>query len=180
MTPTPNPTRRKKWEPLVCGETAFVPLTQGMWAAVDLADLPLVRPYTWCVTARSRTLYARAADPAKGGHVYMHRLVLGLERGDRRRVVDHANGLGIDNRRANLRVATPSENNANVPRRRHNASPYKGVRRDGPRWTARIIVQGVETHLGSFLAAEDAARAYDAAAVAQWGEFAQPNFPDAA
>lgn len=46
---------------------------------------------------------------------------------------------------------------------------FKGVTTAGGTWMARILVSGESKYLGRFAAEEDAARAYDAAAIAVWG-----------
>ena len=59
--------------------------------------------------------------------IYMHRLIMGLWRGNRLNV-DHIDGNGLNNYRSNLRIVTPSDNNGNG-RKRSDAkwSEYKGV-----------------------------------------------------
>ena len=88
--------------------------------------------------------------------------------------VDHINGNPLDNRRANLRVCTRSENNGNLRRPRHNTSGFKGVcwEKWSGKWKATIKVKGKSRSLGRFLTPEDAHGAYCAAARAVWGEFA--------
>jgi hypothetical protein len=96
-------------------------------------------------------------------------------------LTDHINGDGLDNRRTNLRQATPTQNNANCGIRGHNTSGYKGVslRPDrGNRWRATIRIHGLQYFLGLFDDVEDAARAYDAAALELFGDFARLNFPE--
>jgi hypothetical protein len=44
------------------------------------------------------------------------------------------------------------------------------------RWIARIFLEGRQRSLGCYDTAEEAARAYDAAAREAWGEFAFANF----
>lgn len=95
-------------------------------------------------------------------------------------LVDHVNGNGLDNRRANLRAATPGQNQANMRRPRTNTSGFKGVSwfaRTG-KWRAYIGFENRQIHLGYFATPEEAARTYDAKAVELYGEFARPNFPE--
>ena len=90
-------------------------------------------------------------------------------------LVDHINGNRLDNRLANLRCATPSQNNANS-RDRPRRSGYRGVypHCQTGRWIAQISIAGLQ-HLGLFDDPADAARAYDIAARAAWGPFARTN-----
>jgi hypothetical protein len=96
-------------------------------------------------------------------------------------LVDHRNGNGLDNRRANLRPATLAQNAQNNAPMRGKASPYKGValiaRRKSRPWLAQIKKDRKYFYLGYFGSQEDAARAYDAAAQRLFGEFAFLNFP---
>lgn len=77
--------------------------------------------------------------------------------------IDHKNGIGVDNRIANLRLATASQNGENQ-RRAHtkNLAGLLGVcsdRRSG-KFEARICARGVAHHLGTFETAQAAHRAY--------------------
>lgn len=93
--------------------------------------------------------------------------------------VDHINRDRSDNRRSNLRLCSLAENNRNGSIRSNNNSGFKGVSWDKARgkWQAGIGLNGTRKALGRFDSAEDAARAYDAAALANYGEFAALNFP---
>jgi AP2 domain/HNH endonuclease len=94
--------------------------------------------------------------------------------------VDHINGNGLDNRRTNLRPATSAENARNRRSQRGSSSPYKGVSwiRSRRNWRANLRVGDRLIHLGSYTDPADAARAYDAAALKYFGEFARLNFPE--
>lgn len=89
--------------------------------------------------------------------------------------VDHENLIPGDNRWANLRLATRSQNQANRGRPRNNTSGAKGVRwnRRAGKWQARIHVRCRERHLGVFDDIKAAAAAYRKAAAEAHGEFAR-------
>lgn len=89
--------------------------------------------------------------------------------------LDHENRDRTDNRLSNLRAATPLQNSANMTKTR-GASQYRGVSPHGRRWRAAIQAGGSLKHLGVFDDEADAARSYDAAAAARFGEFANLNF----
>lgn len=83
---------------------------------------------------------------------------------------DHKNRIRLDNRRDNLRWVTWVQNSANVS----PIGEYKGVTKDGGRWSARL--KGL--YLGAYGSAEEAAMAHDKAARHFSGEYAYLNFPD--
>jgi len=92
---------------------------------------------------------------------------------------DHIDGNGLNNLRSNLRPASNSQQQAHQGLRANNKSGYKGVhwhKRD-LQWQAEITVNGKKRYLGSFEDEIEAAKAYDRAAFAAWGEFAVLNFP---
>jgi hypothetical protein len=87
--------------------------------------------------------------------------------------VDHINGDRDDDRWENLRLATRSQNLANM--RARGKSGVKGacwVEAKG-RWKSQIRVDGKNRHLGYFDTVEDAANAYRDAALRHHGEFAR-------
>lgn len=87
--------------------------------------------------------------------------------------LDHINGIRDDNRITNLRLATTTENNRNLSRRRDNTSGHKGVHwsKGAKKWQARICLNKKMKNLGLFSSIEDAAAAYRRAAKAHFGEF---------
>ena len=108
----------------------------------------------------------------KGITVPLHRHITNCPKGMH---VDHINGNVLDNRLSNLRICTPSQNQANSKLPKNNTSGYKGVSKNGDGWKAKIRVDYAYYYLGTFLTKEEAARAYNAAAIKYFGEFARLN-----
>lgn len=158
------------------GEVARIPLhgQRGAfygYAVVDAADLPMVRDIAWTVDPRG---YVVGRPSGQASSRTMHRwLVFGEAKGSG---VDHRDGDKLNNRRCNLREATQRQNSKNTRLAKNNTSGFKGVSKAGPnRWRARITVDLKELNLGRFSSREEAAAAYDEAAVLFHGQFASPN-----
>jgi AP2 domain len=160
----------------------FVGLTQGYAAIVDDADYERVMDAgPWHAVTKRRTgiVYAQRHTYKKDGpraNVLLHRFILGIT--DPKVQVDHRNRYPLDCQRNNLRVATGSQNNGNMSKPRHGkTSRFKGVswHKSSGKWRAVIALNRKHRHVGSFADELSAARAYDAAAREQWGEFAKCN-----
>ena len=107
----------------------------------------------------------------------MHRVIIGAGEGE---IVDHINHNGLDNRIANLRVATMRQNMWNMRKRRCNcSSKYKGVHRlkSKKKWRARITFNGRSILIGDFDTEKEAGMAYDARARELFGDYASLNLP---
>jgi hypothetical protein len=92
--------------------------------------------------------------------------------------VDHKDGDPRNNRPGNLRLAIHGRNQSNGVVYKNNKSGFRGVHWNKYRkcFLAQLNCDGRKVNLGKFSTAEDAARAYDAAAIVYFGEFARPNF----
>jgi hypothetical protein len=157
-----------------------IPLTQGQMTVIDATDYPLISGHNWWAQKVDGGFYAVTKIRQPDGRrraVQMQRLLMGDPPGLN---VDHRNRDTLDNRRANLRVATDSQNKANTPRYRNNRSGFKGVywKPRHRQWEVQIRHHGRCHFLGYFRTAEEAARAYDAGARELHGAFARCNFPD--
>lgn len=147
---------------------AFIPLTKGQWAIVDLEDLPLLIGHSWFFSC------GYAAGEPGGKRVQMHRYILKPPVG---LYVDHKNGNGIDNRRQNLRLCTLQENQRNRQKQKDNTSGFKGVSwntRDKV-WRAAAKVKKRTVFFATFDCKFDAATAYNFAVHDLFGEFAVYN-----
>lgn len=156
--------------------TREVPLNQGLVALVDDEDYErVITAGRWTATPNNRAnLYAgrkRRRPDGRWTTIRLHTFLTGWP------FVDHINGDGLDNRRANLRQATNAQNQFNKGLASNNTSGYKGVHfvRDKGKWGARIRFNGRQRHIGNYATPEEAARAYDEAAVELFGEFAWLN-----
>ena len=155
------------------GNLAYITLTRGYEAVIDAADVPLVVKHNWYTeNNRGGLIYARRCDNSGGrkGTMNLHRQIMQPAKG---LMVDHINGDGLDNRRANLRVVNSSQNRMNQKKSLQNTSGYKGVywnKRDC-RWYARIKVNQKPIHLGIFQCPKDAYAAYCKASAELHGEY---------
>ena len=159
-----------------------IELTKGYVAIIDDGDYEMLAAHKWSAHENKhkdgaiRTVYARrgCVEKKRYKNVFMHREVLGAGRDQ---TVDHINSNGLDNTRKNLRLCTSSQNSQNSRLRKTNTSGFKGVSRQtqGQKWQARIEVNGINIHLGTFEFSKQAARAYDKAAKEHHGEFARLN-----
>jgi hypothetical protein len=155
----------------------LIPLTQGQNAIVDAADYEWLNQWPWYADwgGRKKNFYVQRFQGRKV--IRMHRFILGCKK--RSEHGDHINGNTLDNRRANLRKCTVTQNNRNMRLPQHNTSGFKGVSWEKRRgqWETYITIKNKKKHLGYFSSREDGARAYDKAAKKHFGKFALLNFP---
>jgi hypothetical protein len=161
-----------------------IPLSQGKVAIVSDCDFEHLSKFKWHAKHVSTTgefIANRCAgferDPCyKFGRkkltVTMQQEILGRQPGLQ---IDHINRDSLDNRRENLRWATLKENARNR-RHRLNATGYRGVSRHHGRFRA-CIFPGPSRRIiiGRFVTAQEAAIAWNQAAVKHYGDFAVLN-----
>ena len=155
-------------------------LGEGRYTLVDLADYYRLNKYRWYADGKGEQIYAvrniisAEENPKK---MLLHREIMNPPKN---RLVDHKNGITLNNRRDNLRLATHSQNQFNKRKTKSKTSSrFIGVcldKRSG-RWESKIRNQGRKIWLGRFVSEIDAAHAYDEAAKKYHGEFAKLNFP---
>lgn len=152
----------------------------GRFAVLDDEDAERVGKYKWSLVPGYSTDYAKSYDRRVGNDAFqpLHRFILHPPMDV---AVDHINGNGLDNRRCNLRLATPSENGQNRfnirPESADKTSRFKGVHWSGSQsaWLAGITLNGQRQYLGRFQDEIEAGLAYDAAALELFGRFARTN-----
>lgn len=150
-----------------------VKLTSAVVALLDREDIDLAVPM-WCSNGKGYAVRERRRRKER-----LHRLVLERKLGrklSRSELVDHKNHNPSDDRRTNLRLATPANNSHNQQARA--GRPFKGVRRHYNYWRAYLRFEGKRIDLGGYSSAEEAAYIYDQAALQLFGEFAAFNILD--
>lgn len=163
--------------------TIAVPLGRA-FALIDDEDADLVLQYKWnAFVAKMGTdslIYARRYVPATGGvhgatTASMHRMILNAPKNI---WVDHRNNNGLDNRRANLRLANPQQNAVNrAAKLTKSATGFHGVYRKGEEYFGKVNERSKLHVTDLFSTARMAAVARDALALEIHGEFATLNFP---
>lgn len=113
----------------------------------------------------------------KKSNEYLHRAILSRMAGrklERLEFTDHINGNTLDNRRCNLRIATPGQNQMNRGKRADNSSGFKCVfyHKQKKKWHGRFAVNGKRMTTKYFDTAEMAYRAYCEMVTPLSGEFA--------
>jgi hypothetical protein len=151
-------------------------LSKDRFAIIDPEDFQKLARYDWYLNQRKGMCYAVTIN--SGIILNMHRVVTNTPKG---KIVDHRNHDGLDNRKANLRIAEYWQNCCNKRiNRKDKTSKYKGVgfNKRLKRWQANIHYKRNRIYLGLFENEVDAAMAYDTAAKIYHGEFAVLNFPE--
>lgn len=168
--------------------STVIKLATGESVLIDIVDLDLThsvavqdgRVFTGTVrdlrlsrSIRRNTTYV--ACQVANFRFRLHRFLMGAEIDE---IVDHRDGNGLNNIRRNLRIASHRLNAINRRKVTVKTSTFKGVcaTPDG-KFRAQLCFNDKQKHLGIFRSEVDAALAYDAAAIKQWGDDVATNFP---
>lgn len=149
------------------GSIAY-PLANGGVTVIDIEDLPKLRGHKWY----QHMGYARAR--VSHGELHLSHVIMPCPSGF---FIDHINRNKLDNRKANLRIVTRSQNNANRSSFRNSSSRFKGVHwnKKSCLWEAAIKKDHHTITLGMYEEEIAAASAYNAYARKLWGEYAVLN-----
>lgn len=154
----------------------LIPLGKsGKFAIVDAEDYPEVSRFNWKLNKAQGYVYRTLGH---SGREYLHRFL--MKPANSKQLVDHKSGDRLDNRRStNLRLCDKAGNARNCVKHIPKTSKFKGVfwSKRPRRWISTLMLNRKKIYVGSFSDEIDAARAYDKAARAHFGEFACTNFP---
>lgn len=116
---------------------------KGFEVLIDKQDLPLIDRYTWYIGN------GYVMTQKKRKTIYLHRLIAGVPANMH---TDHINRNKLDNRRRNLRICTPGDNNRNKPPR--SSTGHKYIYKDSD--SRPFTVQYKRKTLGRFEELSDA------------------------
>jgi HNH endonuclease/AP2 domain len=147
-------------------------------ALIDDEDFEQINKYVWSIIKGHNCFYlgTKIQFEGKKRFTLLHRYVMGLAFKEKL-LIDHINHNGLDNRKENLRISTCSQNNKNRRSVENSTSKYLGVNfnKKRNRWRAQIRSGIRKIDLGNFILEDDAAKAYNDAALKYHGEFANLN-----
>jgi hypothetical protein len=149
-------------------------VTHGEFEVIlDLEDVSKCKQYTWGIYCSNRRKGKYVSYYITNNKVPMlHRFLMGNPKG---KVVDHADGDTMNNRKYNLRICEHYQNGKNRKFNQNNQSGHKGVFWDHalvtPKWRANIKVGYKTLHLGYFDNYEDAVACRERAEEKYFGEF---------
>lgn len=134
---------------------------------VDLIDFDKIKNICW---------HKNPDGYFVSGNECLHRVIMNNPINKR---VDHIGGdtTRWDNRRYNLRISTPSQNNQNKKKQSNNKSGVTGVFWDKSKnkWIPRIRLSGKDIYLGVYDNFDDAVKVRKAAEEKYFGEWSYDN-----
>ena len=156
---------RSKFE--IIGDICKITTSGGAEIIVDADDYEKVKDHSWCLNKLNYPVSRMSNNKL----TRLSRFLLDLDSPNL--VVDHINGNILDNRRANLRICTNTQNARNCKLSKNNTSGYPGVRMTSHgRYNARITFNRKGIHIGNYATFEEAVKARKEAEKKYFGEFA--------
>lgn len=152
-----------------------IELGNGMTTMVDDEDFEMLSRHRW-YARKDRNIWYAVRSTSNNVKFRMHRIIANAPNGI---LIDHINGDGLDNRKINLRFATNSQNQMN---RKTSTSScgFKGVvfckNKISKPWKSQIVINKSYCFLGYYHTCNEAAMAYDFAAITLFGERSSTNF----
>ena len=171
---------KRKRKPIVCSydpSTSFIPSANGQFALVDTSDVDHLACFCWTAAWSDNTQSFYFHRQVGKSTLKMHRVITNASRGN---LVDHINGNTADNRRANLRIVTYSQNAQNRRIATTIESGAVGVywRGDRSRWRAGVQGRGRQIWLGHYVNKSDAVAAAKFARRTIHKEFTREDYID--
>lgn len=166
---------RKKYNTYdLSGEYGVGYTTKGDEFYFDLEDYDKIKDYCWTIQNNG---YVTAYCPTTMNRILLHRLIMNCDNNNL--YIDHIHGNKTrnDNRKSNLRTATPSQNTMNKPLLKNNTSGVTGVswnKRKGE-WESYITIDDKRKGLGYFSNFDDAVAARKDAEEKYFGEYSYDN-----
>ncbi len=149
-------------------------LSKGKHTLVDDGDYGQLIKYDWYFNLKGAAVRKQYLKGNKQKVIYMHRQIMNCPEDLE---IDHINHDPLDNQKKNLRICNRSQNNFNLRINKKNTSGFKGVSfiKNENTWRVYISLNNRQVHLGRFKTKQEAARAYNQAALELRGAFAWIN-----
>ena len=155
-----------------------------IFTRVDDFNYDFLNKFRWHAwIAKCGLVYAirtfRIKVTGKYSAIKLHRFIFCSHFGDNKNFVDHIDGDSLNNQISNLRIVTPQQSAWNRKIQNISGAKYKGIEikkyKNSVYYRARITFNKKEYRLGSFKTQEEAALAYNDAAIKYYGEYARLN-----
>ena len=143
-------------------------------ATIDIEDVDKIKNYKWSLSRKNGKPVKVSTSQFCKKRISIQHIILGITP-SREAMIDHIDTNPLNNKKNNLRMCNNTENCRNTGVGKNNMWGYKGVKKRGNRWGSRIMVDRKELWLGTFGNKEDAAMAYNVAAIEHFGKFANLN-----